>query len=269
MHYLIGSQPLLTRLRLGVGVYTLGELYNNPARYILSEKTITTLSFNCPLDSHVWPESLLRRLQTLEVALNGFDGGDHLCWSMVQKSVALLTLHVNIHFPSAPLISHPSCRNLVIVHCDAICSVEEVRMPRLQGLTIVASGPNAFMRLTLVDTPVSSLRLICKTRQFEEISPAERASWVGGAIRLLRSTPRLERLEICAPGWVVVGISEAIAEDSNLCMELNTFTFRIDLTPGIWQEVEGHAKDDEAILEQLKIKIFSHINQRRLCQTKN
>ena len=269
LQYLIGSQPLLTRLRIGGGVYALGTLYNNPTKYMLSEKTITTLRFTSPLFSHVWPESLVRRLQTLEVNLNGFDGGDQLCWSMVQKAVALLTLHVNISFPSAPLISHPSCRNLIIVYNDTLCSVEEVRMPRLQGLTIVACDHHVFMRLTLVDTPVSSLRLTCKARQLEDLDPAERASWVGGAIHLLRSTPRLERLEICAPGWIVVSISEAIAEDSNLCMELHTFTFRIDLTPGIWQEARGHVKDDEADFAQLRNKIFALMSQRRLCQSKN
>jgi len=96
-------------------------------------------------------------------------------------------------------------------------------MPRLQELTIVTYGSNALKCLTLVDTPVSSLRLTRKERQFEDIDQVERASWVGGAIRLLRSTPRLERLEISAPFCLVASLSEAIAEDSNLCLELNTF----------------------------------------------
>jgi len=103
LHYLIGSQPLLTHLSIGGRLYSLDELGKNPARYMLSEKTVTTLRFTYPPDLDIWPESLLRRLQTLEVTLAGIHGGDPECLSIVQKSVALLTLHVNIYYPSAPL----------------------------------------------------------------------------------------------------------------------------------------------------------------------
>ncbi len=267
LHYLIGGQPLLERLSIGGQAYALDELCKNPATYMLSEKTITTLRLRYSQGMHILPESLLRRLQTLEVTLIGIHGGDHECWSMVQKSVALLTLHVNIYVVSAPPLSHPSCRSLIITHCDPFCSVEEVRMPRLQELTIVTYGLNAVTRLTLVDTPVSSLRLTCKGGQFENVDQAEQASWVGGAIRLLRSTPCLEQLEISAPFGLVASLSEAIAEDSNLCTELHTFI--TDRPVGIELEAEGHGKDVEANFEQLRSKISALINQRRPCQSKD
>jgi len=263
LHYLIGSQPLLKHLSFGGQTYGLDQLSKNPATYMLSEKRITTLRLRNDQGTHIWPESLLRRLRTLEVTLTG----TLECWSMVQKPVALLTLHVNMYFMNAPLLSHPSCRNLTIAYCDSLCSVEKVRMPRLQELTIATNGSNALARLTLVDTPVSSLRLTCKWGQFEDIDQVERASWVGGAIRLLRSTPRLERLEISAPFGLVASLSEAIAEDSNLCMELHTFI--VDRPTGIELEAEGHGKDVEANFEQLTSKISALIDQRRLCQSKD
>ena len=277
LHYLIGSQPLLKRLSIGGRMFPLDELSENPGRYMLPEKTITTLRLrpenpitsmrlHSPPEMHTWPESLLRRLQTLEVTLTGIYGRHHECWSTVQKSVALLTLRVNLYHMSAPPLFHPSCRNLTIAYCDSRCSVEEVRMPLLQELTIT-NGYNALTRLTLVDTPVSSLRLTCKWSQFETIGQAERTAWVGGAIRLLRSTPRLKRLEIIASFGLVASLSEAIANDSNLCMELHTFI--IDRPAGIGLEPEGHGRNVEANFEQLRSKISALINQRRLCQSKN
>ncbi len=267
LHYLIGSQPLLKHLSIGGRTYALDELSENPARYMLPEKTITTLRLRNLQEMHIWPESLLRRLQTLEVTLTGVIGGDRGYWSIVQKSVALLTLHVNMYFIRAPPLSHPSCRSLTIAYYDSLSSVEEVRMPRLQELTLVTYGSNTLNRLTLVDTPVSSLRLTCKWGQFEDIDQDVRASWVDGAICILRSTPRLEQLEISAPFGLVASLSEAIAEDSNLCMELHTFI--IDRPAGIELEAEGHGKDVETNFEQLRSKISALINQRRVYQSKN
>ena len=239
LHYLIGSQPLLKHLSIGGRAYALDGRSENPARYKLSEKTITTLRLRYSQGMLIWPESLLRRLQTLEVTLTGIHGGDHECWSIVQKSVALLTLHVNMYFTCAPPLSHPSCRSLTIAFCDSLCAVEEVRMPRLQELTIVTHGSNELTRLTLVDTPVSSLRLTCKWGRFEDID-------VGGTIRLLRSTPRLERLEIIAPYGLVISVLEAITADSNLCVELHTFI--IDRPAGIELEAEGMARMSKRFL---------------------
>ena len=262
LHYLIGTQPLLKHLSIGGRAYALGELRENPATYMLSEKEITTLRLGHPQEMHIWSESFLRRLRTLEITLKGIHGGDHECWSMIQKSVALLTLHVNIGFTGAPPLSHPSCRSLTIAYCDYLCSVEEVRMPRLRELTLVTDGSDALTRLTLVNTPVSSLRLTCKWGRFKDTDHVARASWVGGAIRLLRSTPHLKRLEITASFGLVASLSEAIAEDSNLCMELDTFI--IDGPAWIEQEAEGHGSDVEANFERLRSKISALLNQRRL-----
>ena len=278
LHYLIGSQPLLKHLSIGGRMFALDELNENPRSYMLPEKTITTLRLkpenpittmrlSSPPELHIWPESVLRRLQTLEVTLTGIYGQHNECWSMVQKSVALLTLHVNLYHMSAPPLFHPSCRVLTIAYCDSLCSVEEVRMPRLQELTLVTCSSNALTRLTLVDTPVSSLRLTCKWDKAEDIGQAERTSWVGGAISLLRSTPRLERLEIIASFGLVASLSEAIADDSNLCMELHTFI--INRPVGIELETEGHGRDIEANFELLRSQISALINQRRLCGSKN
>ena len=260
--YLIGSQPLLTELSIE---YELDELSKNSAPYMLSEKTITTLCLRCQQETHIWPESLLRRLQTLEVTLEGsLPGihGDHECWSMVEKSVALLDLHVNVYFMSAPPLSHASCRSLSIAYCDSLCSVEEVRMPRLQELNIETYGSTALTHLTLVDTPVSSLRLTREGGLFQNIHRDERASWVGGAIRLLRSTPRLARFEISAPFDLVCSVLKAIVEDSNLCMELNTFI----VDPPMPSTLEAWGKDVEASLEQLTSQISALLDQRRALQ---
>ena len=261
LHYLVGSQPLLKHLTIGGRVYALDELSKNPAPYMLSEKVITTLCLRWPQQVHIWPESFLQRLQTLEVTLRGIHG-DHECWSIVQKSVALVTLHVNVNFMCAPPLSHASCRSLTIAFCDSLCSVEEVRMPRLRELTVVTYGSDALMRLTLVDTPVSSLRLSCKRGPLEDIHQAERASWVGGAIHLLRSTPRLERFKISAPFALVDSLSEAFAEDSNLCMGLNTFI--VERPMGMKLEEMWYVKDVEANFEQLTSKISAVMNQRQL-----
>ena len=134
-------------------------------------------------------------------------------------------------------------------------------MPRLQQLTLVACGSNALTRLTLVNTPVSSLRLTCKWDQVEGRDQVARASWVGGAIGLLRSTPRLKRLEIIASFGLIASLLEGIAEDSNLCMELHTFI--IDRPAGIELEADWHGKDVEGDFEQLRSKISALIDQRR------
>ena len=262
LHYLIGSQPLLKLLNIGPRVNPLGQLSNKPARYMLSEKMITTLRVRSQQEMHIWPESLLRRLQTLEVTLPYLGGADHECWSMVQKSVALLTLHVNVYFMNAPLLSHASCRSLTMTFCDYLSSVEEVRMPRLQELTIVTCCSDALMRLTLVDTPVFSLRLLHLGDPFADIRQAEHASWVGGAIRLLHSTPRLKRLQISAPIELVIRLSGAIAEDFKLCMELDTFI--VDRPMRMEQMDKGYVEKVEDTFEKLTTVTTTLVNRRQL-----
>jgi len=269
---LVGGQPLLTYLTFGTHLtfgepwLALAELSKNPAKYKLSEKTVTTLCLRDSQGLHVWPESFLRRLQTLEVMPMGGLRGHHECWSIVQKSVALLTLRISVRFTSAPPLSHASCRNLTIAYCDAICSLQEVRMPRLQELTIITYGSNALMRLTLVDTPISSLRLTCIGGLYEDIGQDEHASWVDGATRLLRSAPRLTRFEISAPSSLVASLSEALAADSNLCIELNTLI--IDGPMGVELEAKERAKDVNAKFEQLRSDVSAFMGRRRLCSVK-
>ena len=272
--YLVGGQPLLTHLTFrgsapdGFWGRWSGEdlISKDPAKYKLSEKTVTTLRLRYLQRLHVWPESFLQRLQTLEVILTGGFEERHECWSIVQNSVALLTLRITVRFTSAPPLSHASCRNLTI-YCDAICSLQEVRMPRLQELTIVTYGSKALMRFTLVDTPISSLRLTCMGGLYEDIGQYEHALWVDGATRLLRSAPRLKRFEISAPSSLVGSISEALAEDSNLCIELNTLI--IDGPMGVELEAKERAKDVKAKFEQLRSDVSAFMDQRRLCRSKN
>ena len=97
-------------------------------------------------------------------------------------------------------------------------------MPRLQELTIVTYTTNGLLRLTLVDTSISSLQLTCEfMTPYEDLDQVIRVSWVDDATHLLRSAPRLKRFTISAPSSLVASLSEALAEDPNLCIELNTF----------------------------------------------
>jgi len=259
--YLTGDQPLLKHLTFGEFL-AFDEVNANPVKYKLFDKPITTLRLRGPTGSLIWPESLLRRLQTLEVTLTGNVGVLHQYWAMVQKSVALLALHITMRFGSAPSLSHASCRSLTIVYSDDFCSLEEVRMPHLQQLTIVTYTRNELVRL--VDTPISVLRLTCKF-QYEDMND----SWVQSAIRLLRSAPCLERFEIFAPSDIVATLSEALTEDLDLCTELHSFI--INGPTGTELEAGGHAQMNvgAAELEQLRDYVAAFLDQRRLRRSKN
>ena len=191
----------------------------------------------------------------------------HGCLAIVKQSTALLALHITLRFSSTSSLSHPSCRNLTITYDDDGCLLEEVRMPHLEELTIVTSIDNAPLRLTLVDTPISSLQLTCEF-PYEDIYEAVHVSWVDGVIRLLRSAPHLERFQISAPSFLVSGLSEALAEDPNLCIELNTFI--IDGPTGIELDAKGYiAKNVEEIFEKSRSDVAASIDQRRLRRSKN
>jgi len=260
-----GDQPLLKHLTFGEFLDS-DEVGANPVKYKLFDKPITTLCLEGPTESLIWSELFLRRLQTLGVTLTGNIGVLDQSWVMVQKSAALLTLHITMRFGSAPSLSHASCRNLTIAYCDNFCSLEEVRMPRLQELTIVTYTRNALVRL--VDTPISVLRLTCRFR-CEDKNPAVNASWVESAIHLLRSAPCLERFEIFAPFDLVATLSEALAEDLDLCIELHSFI--INGPMGTELEAEGHAQMNVEAekLEQLRDYVAAFIDQRRLRRSKN
>jgi hypothetical protein len=142
-------------------------------------------------------------------------------------------------------------------------------MPRLQELTIVAYTGARLLRLTLVDTSISSLQLTYIYRDwYKELDEALLASWVDDTVRLLRSAPRLERLSICAPVGIVAGLSEALANDPNLCMELDSLI--IDKAPENELDANGEvAKNAEASFEQLRSNVAASIYQRRLRRLKN
>ena len=210
--YLLNDQQLLEQLfeyPVLEECLGLGGLIEDAVKFELSERTITTLRFKCQesLALPIWPESLLRRLQALEAllmsdlrALRGF-------LTIVQKSTALLTLHIATMFDSISSLSHASCRNLTITYFFRECSLEEIRMPRLQELTIVAWTSDGLLKLTLVDTSISSLQLTCNFKTpYEGLDPAIRVSWIDDTIRLLRSAPRLERFSISAPYGLVASL---------------------------------------------------------------
>lgn len=259
LFYLVGDQPLLKHLTFG-RLQALDDISKYPAKYKLSEKVLTTLRFKCRPETRIWPESFWPQLQSLEVTVEGRLQACPNCSAAIQKSIALLTLHITLRYSSVLLLSHASCRNLTILFCDGLCSLEEVRMPRLQELTIVTYNSDALMRLTLMATPISFLRLTCEL--YGDTDQAVRVSWVGSTIRLLRSTLRLQRFEISAPSDLIAGLLEAFAEDSNLCTELNAFI--IHGPTGIESEANGYAqKKVEARFEQLRNNVSAFMDQRR------
>ena len=142
-------------------------------------------------------------------------------------------------------------------------------MPRLQELTIVACTSEGLLQLTLVDTSISSLQLICHFGvPYEGLDPAVRASWIDDTILLLRSAPRLERFSISAPSGLVAGLSEALANDPNLCIKLDTFIIRGPTK--IELDARGHIpRDVEAKFEQLRRNVAASIDQRQLRRSKN
>ena len=268
--YLVGDQPLLRHLSFtGNDPNLLDDILANPVIYKLSEKMLTTLHFRCRPKSQAWPESLLRRLHTLGFWLTSAPGVHHECRTMIQKSTSLLALHITIRDGHVPLLSHASCRNLTIGYNDDTCSLEGVRMPRLQELTIVSYSPNTLMQLTLAGTPISSLLLICNPT-WPYVGTTERVdkSWVNGVIHLLRSAPRLEKFEISALPCLVAGVSEAFAEDPDLCTELSSFLINGPTDIEFMAQYDAQ-KNLEARIGQLRSNVSTLMEERRLRRSKN
>ena len=265
--YAFGDPPVLKDLGYS-GFFQRDKLIANPPKCKLFEKMVTTLRLRCEasLALPIWPESLLRRLQTLELVLPNDLEARRGGLAIMKKSTALLTLHIIMTFDGACSLSHASCQNLTITYSSYQCSLEEIRMPRLQALTIVTYTFKGLSRLTLVDTSISSLQLTWMfPGSYEDLDQAARVGWVDDAIRLLRSAPRLERFSISAPFGFVAGLLEAIAEDPNLCVELNTFI--IDGPAGISLVAKG--ENVEAKFDMLRRDAAAFINQRRLQRLKN
>jgi hypothetical protein len=261
LHYLVGDQPLLKSLTFsGNDPLILEQLVASPKRFKLAEKKITTLRLDSSPSLQVWPDSLLQRLQTIKVTLNH---DPQALWTTIQMATSLHTLHIVPSWRTAPSLSHPSVQCLSIFYLDTNqpCSLEEMRLPCLQDLTISTSVPKPLTQLKLVESPVSSLRLICRPRwSYGTIDPAADISWVNGVVCLLRSTPLLKRMEISAPSSLVSGVLEAFEKDRNLCSELNAFI--VDGRMGIVAVKRDDKRNFEARFDELRSKAATFMDKR-------
>jgi len=268
MSYLVGPQPLLKSLTIGGNYpHPLDKIIANPVMFKLDEKKLTTLRLFTPPKLSVWPDSLLQRIQTLEVRVTGDPGAHHEYWTIIQKSTTLRALHITPNYGCNPTLSHPSVRQLSLIYfqwwTSLQMSLEEVRMPRLRDLHIDTANVSPFMQLKLVETPVLSLRLICRPHgAYGEKCWPFGVSWVEGIVHFLHSTPHLQKMEISAPPSLVLDLMECFEKDKSLCAELNSF---VVLEP-MGVATEGHDKSTmEAKLDQLRCKAAAFLEERPSC----
>ena len=247
--FLLGDQPLLNTLTIQGGYpHPLDQVISNPKKYKLAEKSLTTLRFKCSPKLEAWPEALLQRLHTLEVTLTGDPRILQECWTMVQKSTTLHSLHIAGSYGCSAPLSHPSVQRLSVVYpsyfnSNHVYSLEDVRMPRLRSLTIEAWDPKALMQLKLIDTPVLSLRLACQ-RVYGEPDDLIEELWVDAIVPLLRSLPRLEEVELLAPSSLIKRIIGTLEKGPSLCAELRTFTVTVAAKrPGDGEDVTSKELD--------------------------
>jgi hypothetical protein len=265
MSYLVGPQPLLKSLTIGGNYpHPLDRIIANPATFKLDEKKLTTLRLFTPPKPSVWPDSLLQRIQTLEVRVTGDAGALNEYWTIIQKSTTLRALHITPNYGCNPTLSHPSVQHLSIAYpqwwTSSQMSLEEVRMPRLRAIDIDTSDPSPFVQLKLVETPVLSLRLICRPRGLygDKTLPLV-VSWVEGIVHFLRSTSHLQKVEISAPSSLVLNLMEVFEKDRSLCAELNSF---VVLEPmGVATEADDKSTM-EAKLDQLRRKAAAFMEER-------
>jgi len=266
LQYLVGDQPLLQSLTFsGNDPLMLEQLSANPKRFKLADKKLTTLRLDSSTAPRIWPDSLLQRLRTIEVTLNHDPQVLHEHWTIIQKSTSLHTLHIIPSWRSVPVLSHPSVQCLSIFYFDTnqSCSLEEVRLPRLQDLIIDTSLPKPLTKLKLVETPVLALRLICRPRwSYGEIDPSVDISWVDSVICLLRSTSFLKRMEISAPSGLVSGVLEAFEKDRKLCSELSTFI--VDGPTGIGTVKGDEKRHLEAKFDELRGRVATFMDKRQI-----
>lgn len=266
LHYLVGDQPLLQSLTFsGNDPLMLEQLSASPKRFKLADKKLTTLRLDSSPGPRIWPDSLLQRLRTIEVTLNHDPRVLHEHWTIIRKSTSLHTLHIIPSWGSAPVLSHPSLQCLSIFYFDTnqSCSLEEVRLPRLQDLIIDTSLPKPLTKLKLVETPVLTLRLICRPRwSYGDIDPAVDISWVDSVICLLRSTSFLKRMEISAPSGLVSGVLEAFKKDRSLCSELSTFI--VNGPTGIGAVKGDEKRNLEAKFDELRDRVAAFMDKRQI-----
>jgi len=270
LNYLVGDQPLLKSLTFsGKDPLILDQLVAGPKRFKLAEKKITTLRLDSSTRPRIWPDSLpdslLHRLQTIEVTLGHDPQVLHEHWTIIQKSTSLHTLRIVPSRRTAPALSHPSvqCLSIFYVGADQSCSLEELRLPHLQELIINTSVPKPLTKLRLVETPVLSLRLICRPRwSYGDIDPAVDISWVDSVICFLHSTSLLKRMEISAPSGLVAAVLDAFDKDRNLCSELNAFI--VDGPTGIGAVKGDNKRNLEARFDELRGKVAVLMDKRQL-----
>jgi len=258
--FLLGDQPLLKSLTIKSGYpHPLDQVSSNPKKFKLAEKkNLTTLRFECSPKLETWPEALLQRLHTLEVTPTGDPRILQECWTMIQKSTTLHSLHITGGYGCTAPLSHPSVRHLSVIYpshlnSSLVYSLEDVRMPRLRGLSIEAWDPKALMQLKLIDTPVSSLRLACHGL-YGGVDDLITELWVDATVPLLRSVPRLEEVELLAEPKLMAKVIEALGKEPSLCAELRAFTV------GVFAERLG--EEGAASSEELKVAAAAVVAQR-------
>ena len=260
--FLHGDQPLLDSLTIQGGYpYVLGPLIADPKKFKLAEKRLTTLRFKGSPKSEAWPEVLLQRLHTLEVTLTGDHRALQECWTMIQKSATLHSLYINGSYGCSAPLSHPSVQRLSVVYRfyfneKHLCSLEEVRMPCLREVTIEAWDPKALVQLKLVDAPVLSLYLVLQ-KGYREPDDLVEELWVDAVVHLLRSVPRLEKVELLAPSSLIMRIAGTLEKEPGLCAELKVLIVR-DAAKRLGDGVD--AKDVKS--EELKAITAGVISQR-------
>ena len=257
MIFLAGNQPLLKSLTI-CNCHPWDKLAEN-----LTGKELTTLCLFWTDKPPPLPDSCLRRLQTLEVTLPRNPEGLHEYWTMIQKSTTLRTLHISLTHGNAPVLFHSSIQHLSIAYPDyqhSEYSLEGVRMPRLREVVIDVPHPKELRKLKLVETPVKSLHLKCKSPVWD-IDAAVDISWVDSAVHLLHSTPSLEKLEISIPSNLVSGLLEAFEQDTSLCTGLNVFLINNPI--GMEYVGSDGKRNIEAKFAQLRGRVATFINMRQ------
>ena len=262
--YLVGPQPLLKSLTITAYLANpLEPIIVSPTKFNLDKKMITTLHlYSPPRSPTAWPDSLLQRLQTLDVRVhNPIYLNEY--WVVIQKACNIRTLRITQGYGSAPALSHPSVQHLSIVypkfwHTNQDISLKELKMPRLQTIDIETSCPKSLAQLKLIEAPVLSLRLTCRPpKMYGNTDVASEISWVDGIVHLLRSISHLKTMGLSAPSRVVSDLSEAFENDGSLCTELDSFIVNE------WTERGTEGGDKEVNFDQLRDKVATLMMKRQ------
>ncbi len=260
LDFIAGDQPMLKSLTIS-NCHPWDKVTEK-----LTGKILATLCLLWTDRAPTLPNSLLQRLQTLNVTLPNnarHSEGLHEYWTMIQRCTTLRTLHIHETHGNAAALFHPSVQHLSLVYPNYECPVyalEEVRMPRLQHVVIDTLCPNALMQLKLVETPVKSLHFKCRAPIWN-IDTAVDISWVDSAVHFLRSSPVFEKLETSIPSNLVSGLIEAFEKDTGLCTGLNVFL--VNNPMGMEYVGWDGRRDIEAKFAPLRGRAATFINMRK------